>query len=88
MTKDTLRPWNQVVHLQSDVESNQTATSIYAIDLGALVADDENVPLLYRRARDDPRARRVQSKATPAGQSTGYGITGTRGRETNDSGKD
>jgi hypothetical protein len=47
-----LPPWSQVVHLQSDVESGQTATSVYAIDLGALVANDPHVPQLYRQARD------------------------------------
>jgi hypothetical protein len=51
MTKE-LHPWTQSVHLQSDVEAGQTAVAIYAIDLGALVAGDESVPLLYRRARD------------------------------------
>lgn len=51
MTKE-LHPWTQAVHLQSDVEAGQTAVAIYAIDLGALVAGDESVPLIYRRARD------------------------------------
>jgi hypothetical protein len=51
MTKE-LHPWTQAVHLQADVEAGQTAVAIYAIDLGALVAGDESVPLIYRRARD------------------------------------
>ncbi len=47
-----LRPWTQVVHLHPDVESGETATAAYAIDLGAVVAGDPNVPAVYR----DPRA--------------------------------
>ena len=45
-----LRPWSQVVKLHPDVASGQTATATYAIDLGALVAGDQNVPKVYREA--------------------------------------
>src|SRR3990172_5718739 len=46
----TLRPWSQVVKLHPDVKSGQTATAIYAIDLGALVSGDKNVPAVYLEA--------------------------------------
>ncbi len=49
MTDMQLRPWSQVVHLHSDVEAGDTAVATYAIDLGALVAGDRNVPRVYRR---------------------------------------
>ncbi|MBI4630530.1 MAG: ATP-binding protein [Chloroflexi bacterium] len=45
-----LRPWSQVVKLHPDVASGQTATATYAIDLGALVLGDKNVPAVYREA--------------------------------------
>lgn len=47
----TLSPWTQVIRLQSDVEAGEKATAIYAIDLGALVANDPGVPRLYRESR-------------------------------------
>jgi hypothetical protein len=49
MTADKLRPWDQTVHLHPDVEAGDTAVATYAIDLGALVAGDRNVPTVYRR---------------------------------------
>jgi len=49
MTVHTLRPWSQAVHLHPDVEAGDTAVATYAIDLGALVAGDRNVPRVYRR---------------------------------------
>ena len=52
MTVYQLRPWSQVVQLHPDVESGKTALATYAIDLGALVEGDPNVPLVYR----DPHA--------------------------------
>jgi len=52
MTNIQLRPWSQVVHLHSDVEAGDTAVATYAIDLGALVAGDRNVPRVYRRSGD------------------------------------
>lgn len=48
MTVYQLRPWSQVVQLHPDVESGKTALATYAIDLGALVEGDPNVPLVYR----------------------------------------
>ena len=52
MTADHLPPWSQVVHLHPDVEAGDTAVATYAIDLGALVAGDPNVPRVYRQAAD------------------------------------
>ncbi|MBC8450530.1 MAG: ATP-binding protein [Chloroflexi bacterium] len=49
MTDRQLRPWSQVVRLHPDVEAGDTAVATYAIDLGALVVGDRNVPLVYRR---------------------------------------
>ncbi len=79
MTKDILHPWNQVVHLQSDVESGQTAVAFYAIDLGALVAGDENVPLLYRRARDFFAATHLTSGLHRLLEDVLGGLTGKSG---------
>jgi len=45
-----LRPWTEIVKLHPDVESGQTAMAAYAIDLGALVDNDPNVPVAYRDA--------------------------------------
>ncbi|HET89973.1 MAG TPA: DUF499 domain-containing protein, partial [Chloroflexi bacterium] len=50
MTNPSLLPWTQAVHLHPDVERGDTAVATYAIDLGALVAGDQNVPEVYRRA--------------------------------------
>ena len=50
MTDAQLLPWSQAVRLHPDVERGDTAVATYAIDLGALVAGDENVPQVYRRA--------------------------------------
>jgi len=52
MTEHNLNPWSQVVHLHPDVEAGDTAVATYAIDLGALVAGDPNVPRVYRQAQD------------------------------------
>jgi hypothetical protein len=52
MTDTQLRPWSQIVHLHPDVEAGDTAVATYAIDLGALVAADRNVPRVYRRPKD------------------------------------
>lgn len=45
-----VKPWTEVVRLHPDVESETTAISTYAIDLGALVTGDPNVPPTYRDA--------------------------------------
>ena len=43
-----IKPWIDVVRLHTDVESESTALSTYALDLGALVEKDPNVPPTYR----------------------------------------
>lgn len=43
-----VKPWTEVVRLHPDVESESTAIATYAIDLGALVMGDPNVPPTYR----------------------------------------
>ncbi|BDC35927.1 hypothetical protein [Candidatus Methanoliparum sp. LAM-1] len=45
-----IKPWTEVVRLHSDVESESTAISAYAVDLGALVEKDPNIPPTYRDA--------------------------------------
>ncbi|MCD6101177.1 MAG: ATP-binding protein [Candidatus Marinimicrobia bacterium] len=45
-----IKPWTEAVRLHPDVESEETAVATYAIDLGALVAKDPNVPPTYRDA--------------------------------------
>ena len=52
MTVHQLRPWSQVVRLDHDVESGNTAVAAYAIDLGALVTGDPRIPAIYRQPRD------------------------------------
>ena len=47
-----VQPWSRVTRLHPDVESGDTARATYAIDLGALVAGDPNVPAVYRQAGD------------------------------------
>jgi len=44
--------WTQAVTLHPDVASGSTAISLYAIDLGALVSYDSNVPFVYQNARN------------------------------------
>ena len=43
-----IKPWIDVVRLHPDVESESTALSTYALDLGALVERDPNLPSIYR----------------------------------------
>ena len=45
-----LKPWIKCVRLHSDVESETTAIATFAIDLGALVKEDPNIPSVYRDA--------------------------------------
>jgi len=45
-----IMPWTEAVRLHPDVESEETVVATYAIDLGALVAKDPNVPPTYRDA--------------------------------------
>lgn len=45
-----VKPWTQVIRLHPDVESESTSIATYAIDLGALVTKDVDVPPTYRDA--------------------------------------
>ena len=56
-----IRPWIEVVRLHPDVESESTAISTYAIDLGALVLKDPNIPATYRDAYSFSRATYLTS---------------------------
>jgi len=56
-----IKPWTEVVRLHPDVESEETAVATYAIDLGALVARDPNVPATYRDAYSFFRATHLTS---------------------------
>ncbi|RJS73260.1 DUF499 domain-containing protein [Methanophagales archaeon] len=56
-----IKPWTEVVRLHLDVESEETAVATYAIDLGALVAGDPNVPPTYRDAYSFFRATHLTS---------------------------
>ncbi|MHC5055013.1 MAG: ATP-binding protein [Planctomycetota bacterium] len=52
MSTKKLRPWTDIVKLHPDVEAGALTESVFAIDLGAIAANDENVPLVNR----DPEA--------------------------------
>jgi hypothetical protein len=52
MTTTTLRPWTDLVKLHPDVESGALTEAVFAIDLGAIAANDPNVPVVNR----DPEA--------------------------------
>lgn len=52
MTTHTLRPWTDLVKLHPDVEAGALTEVVFAIDLGAIAANDPNVPVLHR----DPEA--------------------------------
>ncbi|HXG17906.1 MAG TPA: DUF499 domain-containing protein [Methylomirabilota bacterium] len=52
MTTTTLRPWPDLVKLHPDVESGTMTKAVFAIDLGAIAANDPNVPVVNR----DPEA--------------------------------
>lgn len=56
-----VRPWSEIVLLHPDVESGETALAAYALDLGAVVAGDPNVPVVYRDARSFWRATYLTS---------------------------
>jgi hypothetical protein len=74
-----LKPWTQIVRLQSDVEAGATAVSVYAIDLGALVEGDESVPLLYRRARNFFAATHLTSGLRRLLEDVFEGLSGASG---------
>ena len=48
----SLRPWTDLVKLHPDVEAGALTEAVFAIDLGAIAADDPNVPVVNR----DPEA--------------------------------
>ncbi|MFL6208742.1 MAG: ATP-binding protein [Pyrinomonadaceae bacterium] len=50
MSSYTLRPWTDVVELHPDVESDNLTESVFAIDVGAIAANDKRVPHVNRDA--------------------------------------
>jgi len=48
MTIHGLRPWTDLVKLHPDVESGNLAEAVFAIDLGAIAANDPNAPVVNR----------------------------------------
>lgn len=52
MSTQKLRPWTDLVKLNSDVEAGALTEAVFAIDLGAIAANDPNVPVVNR----DPEA--------------------------------
>lgn len=56
-----LQPWTHHVHLQADVARGDSTIATYAIDLGALVSQDGNVPLVYRDPQQFFRATYLTS---------------------------
>jgi hypothetical protein len=52
MTTHTLRPWTDLVKLHPDVEAGALTEAVFAIDLGAIAANDPNVSVVNR----DPEA--------------------------------
>ncbi len=52
MDTHALRPWTDLVKLHPDVEAGALTEAVFAIDLGAIAANDPNVPVVNR----DPEA--------------------------------
>ena len=52
MSTHALRPWTDLVKLHPDVEAGALTEAVFAIDLGAIAANDPNVPMVNR----DPEA--------------------------------
>ncbi|MEW6380405.1 MAG: DUF499 domain-containing protein [bacterium] len=52
MSTHALRPWTDLVKLHPDVEAGALTEAVFAIDLGAIAANDPNVPVVNR----DPEA--------------------------------
>jgi len=48
MSIHTLRPWTDLVKLHPDVEAGVLTEATFAIDLGAIAANDPNVPVVNR----------------------------------------
>jgi hypothetical protein len=79
MTTYQLNPWSQIVHLHPDVEAGDTAVATYAIDLGAMVAGDRNVPRVYRRPNDFFAATHLTSGLRRLLEDVLSGLTGGKG---------
>jgi hypothetical protein len=79
MPNHALKPWSQVVYLHSDVEAGDTAIATYAIDLGALVAGDVNVPRVYRNATDFFEATHLTSGLRRMLEDVLAGLAGGKG---------
>ena len=50
MSTHTLKPWTDQVKLHPDVESDALTEAMFAIDLGAVAANDPDAPTVYRDA--------------------------------------
>lgn len=48
MSTQALRPWTDLVKLDPDVEAGALTEAVFAIDLGAIAANDPNVPVVNR----------------------------------------
>jgi len=48
MSTHPLRPWTDLVRLHPDVEAGALTEAVFAIDLGAIAANDPNVPVVNR----------------------------------------
>ncbi|MDH7515655.1 MAG: DUF499 domain-containing protein [Bacteroidota bacterium] len=48
MSTHTLRPWTELVKLHPDVEDGKLTEAVFAIDLGAVAANDPNIPVVNR----------------------------------------
>jgi len=74
-----LRPWTEIVKLHPDVEAGNTAVATYAIDLGALVTRDPNVPAVYREPDSFFKATHITRELRRLIQEVFSGLTGGRG---------
>ncbi len=61
MTISALSAWTNVVALHPDVESGNLTEAVFAIDLGAIAANDKNVPVVYRDPEEFFRATYLTS---------------------------
>jgi len=48
MSTHTLKAWTDQVKLHADVESDAMTEAMFAIDLGAVAANDPDTPAVYR----------------------------------------
>lgn len=51
MSTYALKPWTEIVRLHPDVENDALTEAMFAIDLGAIAANDPGTPAFYRDAR-------------------------------------